>query len=174
VKPSNLKPSEYEKIQLERQATRLFIGCFASSYKKNILYQQHNLPIKPDVSCTLEGQPLDLEIAHLYGSEQEAMQVLGRELSTTTRKELRALANSNDTSDRLLNALNHILAKKSQKHYDSKRVWLVIRNAHPAWDVSEIKAVQNKIALPKKHPFEQIWVIGDFKGITGVLRIFPK
>jgi hypothetical protein len=174
VIPNNLKPSEYEKIQLERQATRLFISCFASRYKKHIIYQHHNLPIKPDVSCTLDGRPLDLEIAHLYGSEQEAMRILGRELSTTICEELRALADTSGTGDRLLKVLNRILANKSQKYYDSKRVWLVIRNAHPAWNVPEITAVQNKISLPDKHPFEQIWVIGDFTGTTGILRIFPE
>lgn len=174
MKPKILKQSEYEKIQLERQATRLFIDCFASIFKKQIHYQHHNLPIKPDISCTLEGKTLDLEIAHLYGSEQEAMQILGRELSATIRKELRALNRSSETNDRLLNALNRILANKSQKNYDSMRVWLVIRNAHPAWNVSEIEALQNKIVLPNKHPFEQIWVIGDFIGTTGILRIFPE
>ncbi len=40
----------------------------------------HNEPAKPDVSCYLEQQRLDLEIAHLYGSEAEAMKILGREL----------------------------------------------------------------------------------------------
>ena len=174
VIPSNLKPSEYEKIQLERQATRLFISSFASRYKKHIIYQHHNLPTKPDVSCLLDGRPLDLEIAHLYGSEQEAMRILGRDLSATICDELRALVSTTDTGDRLLKALNRILANKSQKHYESKRVWLVIRNAHPAWNVSEIAAVQKKIALPNKHRFEQIWVIGDFTGTSGILQIYPN
>ena len=85
-----------------------------------------------------------------------------------------ALADTSEVGDRLLKVLNRILANKSQKHYESKRVWLVIRNAHPAWNVSEIAAVRNNIALPNKHPFEQIWVIGDLLGTTGILRIFPE
>jgi hypothetical protein len=36
---------------------------------------------KPDVYCRFEGDRLDLDVAHLYGGDQEAMQILKRELS---------------------------------------------------------------------------------------------
>ena len=48
----------------------------------------HNLPTKPDVSCLLEGEKLDIEVAHLYGSEAEAMKILGRSLSAETQSAL--------------------------------------------------------------------------------------
>lgn len=125
------------------------------------------------MSCELGGERLDLEVAHLYGSEQEAMQILGRELSDRTRQELRELDLVADPHSRLLDALNRILTQKSLKHYQSKRVWLVIRNAHPAWRAPEIKALQHYITVPPHHPFEQIWMVGDMLGESGIVQLFP-
>ncbi|WP_340677942.1 hypothetical protein [Paraglaciecola sp.] len=124
--------SEQEKIALEHQAAKLFMHWYEHDTGKHIRHLWHNRPNKPDVSCRLEGQRLDLEIAHLYGSEQEAMALLGRALNELTRLELRELVSTSESDKRLLFALNRILANKSLKHYKSARVWLVIRNAHPA------------------------------------------
>jgi hypothetical protein len=93
----------------------------------------HNRPAKPDVSCRFEGDRLDLEVAHLHGSEQEAMQILKRELSDKTRQELQGLKKTTEPHARLLTALNRILFNKYFKRYKTQGVWLVIRNTHPAW-----------------------------------------
>lgn len=170
--------SEQEKILLEHEAARLFMRWYEHDSGKPIRHIWHNQPIKPDVSCQLEGKKLDIEVAHLYGSEQEAMQILGRALSDRTRQELREqeLRDREKVSgphSRLLDALNRILTNKSVKHYQSQRVWLVIRNAHPAWRKDDIMALQHCIAVPVNHPFEEVWIVGDFLGESGIVQLYP-
>lgn len=170
---SKLSSSEKEKVTLEHQAAKLFMRWYEKDTGHQIRHLWHNRPAKPDVSCRFEGERLDLEIAHLYGSEQEAMQILQRELSDKTRQELQQLEKDTDAESRLLTALNRILLNKSLKHYKTKRVWLIIRNAHPAWSKTQIQALQNCISVPSCHPFEQIWIVCDWEGKSGIMQLFP-
>jgi hypothetical protein len=170
---AELKNSEHEKIALEHQAAKIFMRWYEHDSGKKIRHIWHNRPRKPDVSCRLEGQRLDLEVAHLYGSEEEARQILGRELHTKTIVELRELDQMFEPDQRLLKALNRILINKSHKSYKSNRVWLVIRNAHPAWGAEQIKALQHCIDVPANHPFEQIWMVGDWVGDSGIIQLYP-
>jgi hypothetical protein len=165
--------SEEEKVFLEHEAAKLFMRQYEQLTGREIRHIWHNKPRKPDVSCELEGERLDLEIAHLYGSEAEAMKILKRELSEKTRESLREQACCTNVHDRLLSALNRILANKAQKQYKSERVWLVIRNAHPAWTAKEIEAMKQHIIVPKGHPFEQIWLVADYHAKTGIVSLFP-
>jgi hypothetical protein len=170
---SELRESENEKVALEHQAAKLFMHWYEHDTGKQIRHLWHNRPNKPDVSCRLEGQRLDLEIAHLYGSEQEAMEILGRDLTPATRDELRALNQTSEPNKRLLNALNRILYNKSLKHYTTEQVWLIIRNAHPSWSKTQIIELRQRIDIPKNHPFEQIWIVGDWAGKTGIVKLYP-
>ncbi|WP_328796790.1 hypothetical protein [Marinomonas profundi] len=120
----------------------------------------------------LEGERLDIEIAHLYGSEEEAMAILGRDLTDKTRATLQALKDE-PADERLLRSLNRILENKSGKQYDSNRVWLVIRNAHPAWSQADIKALEHLITIPVPHAFEKVWILGDMEGKSGIVRLYP-
>jgi hypothetical protein len=165
--------SSAEKIHLEHQAAKLFMRQYEKLTGKEIRHIWHNEPNRPDVSCVLDGQRLDLEIAHLYGSEQEAMKILKRSLTDKTRKELRDQASCMDVNQRLLNALNRILMNKAQKHYKTRQVWLVIRNAHPAWTAEKIMALQHKIKVPFEHPFEEIWMVADMQAKSGIVQLFP-
>lgn len=165
--------SSEEKRRLEHQAAKIFMRWYEHDTGKPIRHIWHNRPAKPDVSCQLKGERLDLEIAHLYGTEQEAMKILGRNLSDKTRQELRQLERETDPHHRLLQALNRILHNKSGKHYQTRRAWLVIRNAHPAWSSDEIAALQHRIDVPPGHPFEQIWMVGDFTGESGIVQLYP-
>ncbi|OZG70991.1 hypothetical protein BTA51_23075 [Hahella sp. CCB-MM4] len=167
-----MTPSEEEKINLEHEAARLFMRWYEKNYRIPVRHIWHNRPRKPDVSCFIDGERLDLEIAHLYGSEEEAMQILGRSLDPHTRRELQLLK-ATDPHERLIEALNRILANKATKSYKSKRVWLVIRNAHPAWTAEEIMTLQHHIQVPPNHPFEQIWMVGDMAGKTGIVQLYP-
>lgn len=168
----DLHPSQKEKIELEHDAAKLFMRWYEQNTGKPIRHIWHNEPSRPDVSCLFEDERLDLEIAHLYGSEAEAMSILGRSLSDATREALHAL-DQEEVDDRLLQALNRILLGKSKKTYRSERVWLVIRNAHPQWSASDIKALFGQIEVPNDHPFEKIWIVGDMKGKSGIVRLFP-
>lgn len=165
--------SQNEKIRLEHEAAKLFMHRYEKDTGVHFRHIWHNEPSQPDVSAWLDGERLDIEIAHLYGSEQEAMKILGRDLSDKTLGELRQLQNEQDVQKRLLFALNRILNNKASKHYHTSRVWLVIRNAHPAWTKAHIEALQHRIAVPETHPFEQIWMVGDWQGKTGNLQLFP-
>ena len=168
-----LSGSEQEKVALEHQAAKIFMRCYERDSGHEIRHLWHNKPRKPDVSCKLDGQRLDLEIAHLYGTELEAKQILGRHLDDETCAELRELTAHTEPEARLVKALNRILLNKSGKYYRSERVWLVIRNAHPAWDRAQIEALQHKIDVPPAHPFEQIWMVGDWEGKSGIIKLFP-
>ncbi|MEP0074090.1 MAG: hypothetical protein ABJE79_15465 [Marinomonas sp.] len=123
--------SEEEKIALEHDAAKLFMRCYERNTGKPIRHIWHNDPMRPDVSCLFEGERLDIEIAHLYGSEEEAMELLGRDLSEKT-KQILAQLKEEPADERLLKSLNRILENKSSKCYKTERVWLVIRNTHPA------------------------------------------
>jgi len=170
---SELNNSEHEKLLLEHQAAKLFMRWYEHETGNPIRHLWHNRPAKPDVSCRFEGDRLDLEVAHLYGGEQEAMQILKRELSDKTRQALQELERNTEPHARLLTALNRILFNKSFKRYKTKRVWLVIRNAHPAWGKNQILALQHCISIPSAHPFEQIWIVGDWDGKSGIVQLFP-
>lgn len=87
-----MKSSIDEKIALEHQAAKLFMRLYQHKFGVKMQHIWHNEPAKPDVSCYLEQQRLDLEIAHLYGSEAEAMKILGRELKGGTLDSLQSLA----------------------------------------------------------------------------------
>jgi hypothetical protein len=170
---SELNSSEHEKIVLEHQAAKLFMRWYEHETSNPIRHLWHNRPAKPDVSCRFEGDRLDLEVAHLYGSEQEAMQILKRALSEKTHQELQELEKTAEPNARLLTALNRILFNKSFKRYKTKRVWLVIRNTHPSWGKKQILALQHLISIPRDHPFEQIWIVGDLFGKSGIVKLFP-
>jgi hypothetical protein len=165
--------SEEEKVLLEHQAAKIFMRQYEKTSGREIRHIWHNKPRKPDVSCELEGCRLDLEIAHLYGSEAEAMEILKRDLTDKTREALREQALCTNVHERLLSALNRILANKAQKQYKSERVWLVIRNAHPAWTSKEIVKMRDDIVVPSGHPFEQIWIVADYQAKSGIVQLFP-
>ena len=164
--------SNSEKRRLEHQAAKQFMRLYEQKMGLTMRHIWHNEPAKPDVSCYLNEQRLDLEIAHLYGSEIEAMQILGRDLDDSTREELIALLNS-PAETRLLTALNRLLNNKSVKTYDSERVWLVIRNLNPLWSTKDIKQLYPKLQVPLSQPFEQIWLISAQHNDADLIALFP-
>lgn len=167
---TGIRDSEKEKLALEHDAAKLFMRLYEKAHSVSMRHIWHNSPSKPDVSCYYDGTRLDLEIAHLYASEAEAMAVLGRALSIETQREIALMAQTPDC-DHLSNALNRLLKQKYKKRYDSERVWLVIRNASPLWHRQEIELILNRLTPTPVQPFEQIWMITDFFGKEGLLRI---
>ena len=163
--------SEQEKLKLEHEEAKFFMRAYERQTGSSIRHLWHNRPDKPDTSCLLEGERLDLEIAHLYGSEVEAMTFLGRDTNDETIKSLQSLAATSTSQERLLEALNRILENKSKKIYKSKRVWLVIRNMHPEWNAQLIEAAKESIVVPLSHGFDRIWIVGDIHGKSGVVRL---
>lgn len=161
-----------EKLKLEHEAARIFMRLYQHRFGIKMRHIWHNEPARPDVSCYYDGSKLDLEIAHLYGSEVEAMHILGRAISAETHRELMALLRT-PPEHRLLTALNRIISSKAQKHYQSDNVWLVIRNANPLWTRQDMLSHCDKLHLPKSHPFNEIWLVGDMAGESGILPLYP-
>jgi len=176
-----LNHSEATKRQLEREAAKHFMRLYERSHKTPMRHIWHNEPAKPDISCYLDGQPLDMEIAHLYANSSEAKTITHqlndsahstgngngqRETKWNGNQELfnyLADLSEMDKAKRLKTALVRILNSKSHKTYDSKRVWLIIRNASPIWQFDDFLDVIPHIHL-LKHPFEKIWLLPDFDG----------
>ena len=169
-----MSQSEIEKRQLEEQAAKLFCQWYSQSQTTPMEFLHLNDPSRPDTTCALGQETVDIEIAHLYGTQQDAMQILGKDLDSKVSEELATLEQTTSTAQRLLHALNRILYNKAQKHYDSERVWLVIRNAHPAWQAQDIRQHCQQIQLATEHPFQQIWILGDWQGNSGAVKIFPN
>jgi len=161
-----------EKIKLEHEAARLFMRLYEQRFGVAMRHIWHNEPARPDVSCYYDEHKLDLEIAHLYGSEAEAMLILGRDLGDKTHKELLSLLRT-PPQHRLLAALNCLIGNKAEKTYQTDRVWLVIRNANPLWTRRDILQHLKQLHMPKQHPFEQIWLIGDMRGQSGIVALYP-
>jgi hypothetical protein len=161
-----------EKLQLEHEAARVFMRLYQQRFGQKMQHIWHNQPAKPDVSCYLNQVRLDLEIAHLYGSEVEAMAILGRVLSNQTLLALQQLAEL-PAEERMIGALHRIISQKANKSYESERVWLVIRNANPRWNCVDIERHREALQIPAVHPFEQIWLVGDWHGDSGILPLFP-
>ena len=167
-----LNRSESLKRKIERDAARYFLRWFESLYQIPMRNIWHNEPSKPDISCHLDGEPLDLEIAHLYASASEA-KILTQEIILQTQG-TEAAVNASDKELELLNyladlvemdsklrletALTRLLTNKAKKTYDSPRVWLVIRNASPLWKSKEFEQCIEGFNMPK-NPFEQIWLL---------------
>lgn len=167
-----MNSSIHEKIHLEHEAAKLFMRLYEKQFAIPMRHIWHNLPRKPDVSCYLNGRRLDLEIAHIYGSEAEAKLILGRGADEKIMADLHQLSEL-PINSRLIAALNSVLATKAQKKYHSQRVWLVLRNMNSLWQQKDFEKHRHQIVLPEAHPFEQIWLLGDAKGSSGVICLFP-
>ncbi|GEK08586.1 MULTISPECIES: hypothetical protein [Pseudoalteromonas] len=155
------RASEAEKIKLEHDAVKLFLRCYEEQFSVPMRHIWHNQPNKPDVSCYQGEYKLDIEVAHFYASEQEAMAVLGRPLSLSIQRELAAMSQTVN-SDPLSIGLQRLLNQKAKKKYDSERVWLLIRNASPIYHSEDFKRLKNSWAIPDSHPFEEVWLLCDF------------
>ena len=166
-----MSDSEAEKIALEHDAARRFLRAYERYYHIPMRHIWHNQPAKPDVSCYMESERLDIEIAHLYANEHEAMAVLGRPLSLDIQRQLAQLALNPDT-EQLRYALSKLLSAKAAKSYDSKRVWLLIRNASTLWHHQDFLEVKPQLVLAPGHPFEQIWLLTDWQGTHEPLQLY--
>lgn len=180
-----LNRSESIKRQLERDAAKHFLRLYEQMYQTPMRDIWHNEPSKPDISCHLNGQPLDLEIAHLYASASEAKilsyetieQVHGHQTPIEpNEKELELRSYLFDliemnSQQRLITALSRILSSKAKKSYDSPRVWLIIRNASPLWQSKDFQQCMDNFDI-SENPFEQIWLLPEFDGSQLPIQIF--
>ncbi|MEO2281369.1 hypothetical protein [Pseudoalteromonas pernae] len=168
-----MSESELEKLRLEHEAARLFLRAYEREYHIPMRHIWHNEPAKPDVSCYMNDERLDIEIAHLYANEHEAMAVLGRPLSLDIQRQLAQLA-LNPSCEQLEQALSRLLEAKAKKTYDSKRVWLLIRNASTLWQHDDFVHLGAHLPVPKGHEFEQIWLLSDWLGQEAPIQLWSS
>jgi hypothetical protein len=187
-----LNRSESIKRQLERDAAKHFLRLYEQMYRTPMRNIWHNEPSRPDISCHLDGKPLDLEIAHLYASPSEA-KILAHEIVEQVQDQRTPLSPDQkelivsdkelellnylfdlvemDSQQRLITALTRILTSKGQKSYDSPRVWLIIRNASPLWKINDFQQCMKQFKIPE-NPFEQIWLLPEFDGSQQPIQLF--
>lgn len=128
-------------------------------------------PPEPDGLCSLDGQSLHVEVAHIYGRESDAKKLVGCTGKSAVTREQEILSAMRPLGARLLEPLNDLLANKATKTYQTSRVWLLIRSASPLWNLDDFRENKVNIAIPSVHPFKQIWLLCDTRASFGVLRL---
>jgi hypothetical protein len=158
-----------EKQDLERSAIAEFAAAFTVAANRGVLAFETLLkPPHPDARCSVNGSAVFVEIAHLYGTDSDARELLGRTGHASPTDEERRLHRSVPLHARILGPLNRILAQKATKSYPDAPIWLVIRNGFPIWKHEEFTLYRGDIVVPKIHPFSEIWLLC---GITRESRL---
>ena len=161
-----------EKHGLETGALNQFSEVFALEHGEGrFVFCELRSPPEPDGLCSLDGHVLHVEVGHFYGEESDAKRLLGRigKSAVTPKQQMRSAMVPLD--GRLLMPLNSLLASKATKTYQTSRVWLLIRSASPLWGLEDFKEHQASLAIPPKHPFEQIWLLCGPRTTFGMLRL---
>ncbi len=160
-----------EKENLEIAAAGIFCKCYQENTGTCAEFLGLNAPPLPDTTCKIGNTKIDIEIAHLYGSGIDAQRLLRRKrrvpFTEETLKEQRLIP----LNLRIPGELNSILENKSNKAYETERIWLVIRNGYPLWEKEDFENYKAEIILPLSHPFEKIWLICDARGNSGLIEI---
>ena len=164
-----------EKEYLEVTAANAFCHAYSALYQVRAAFDHLNLPRKPDVTVCIDGLPQDLEIAHLYRNQDEAMQLKNVCLQPPSGAIIAVKPHATVTPllTDLVDALTELLTKKSTKSYQSNRPWLVIRNGSPKWQRRDFAIALQRLTIPRVHPFHEIWVIPDLNGMQGLIKLHP-
>lgn len=161
-----------EKKQLEIYAVKYFLEALDNAHNRKLIFLNLADPPDPDVYCLLGDDKIGIEVAHLFGGERDARRLLGRGRPDENTKEQRIAHALVPLNGRVISNLNSILEEKAQKRYGSK-TWLIIRNAHPLWNREDFDRYKSDILIPQNHSFEEIWLLCDRDGSSGILRLFP-
>lgn len=161
-----------EKQRLEFWAIHKFIRAFTKLDNRELTFVRLQKPPKPDSLCLLNRKEIDIEVAHLYGSQRDARMVLGRSKPIEHTKESRIAHSLVPLNDKITSDLNRILKDKAQKKWGNE-TWLLIRNAFPIWEKEDFLMFKEEISVPVKHPYKEIWLLCDRDGSSGILRLFP-
>ena len=158
-------------------ALQHFVATYNRSYRSQLhfvkrLQPGQQLPPEPDTLCLLNGKELGIEVAHLYGTGQDAERITGavqKRRNPLTEEEL--MANRlKPFRERVLTELNtKILAKKAKQDYRRSPVWLLVRNMFLLCSSQDFEQHMDEIIVPEKHPFQHIWLLGEHDG--GLLQL---
>ena len=166
-----------EEDALVYAALQHFVSSYNRSHPGQLCFVQrlqpgNQLPPEPDTLCLLNEKELGVEVAHLYGTGQDA------ERLTKPNQEHRR----NPLTDeemmrnrikcfrvRVFAELNDILRKKADKQYRRSPIWLLVRNVFPLCNAQDFEQHEDEIVVPEDHPFQHIWLLGERDG--GLLRL---
>lgn len=115
-------------------------------------------PPEPDCLCILDGQKLYVEVTHLYRSDNEARQLLGRKSDRAEK----LYTSSLPIDTVLIYRINKIICKKSSKNYQKRQsrcIWLLIRSAFPLWRCNDFKKVTSQFIFPETNQFDEIFLL---------------
>lgn len=161
-----------EKDGLETGAITQFATAYNSKAGAGELqFIELRSPPEPDGYCLLDGQPLYIEVGHIYGTQSDVKRLLGRTGKSAPSAKQKLLSAMVPLDHRLLVPLNNLLLDKATKTYAATRVWLLIRSAFPLWDCSDYDQHLKDIVVPKNHPFEQIWLLCGQTSAAGAIRL---
>lgn len=162
-----------QKDNLEYYAVINFISEYNRSYKKQLHFVRQSKPPKPDVICLHNKKEIGIEVAHTYGSGEEAAIRLGNRNSSDFPNTLHRKRRITPVDIRALNSLNAIMTKKATKTYDISSTWLLIRNGFPLWSLSDYRNYKKEIFIPEETPFHKIWLLCDENSVKphGIMRI---
>lgn len=76
-----------QKEALEYHAIQYFITAYNLSHRRQLQFIGPGQPPEPDALCSLDEQPLGIEVAHLYGSLLDAERILGHQRRGPKTKE---------------------------------------------------------------------------------------
>ncbi len=161
-----------EKQKLEISALNQFSVALVNLLGEDrFVFHELRDPPQPDGYCSFDGQPLHIEVGHVYGTRSDAKRLLRRTGRSAAAPAEIVDARMVSLDARLLRPLNYLLDSKAKKTYQASRVWLLIRSAFPLWNIDDFTEYQTEIRIPQSHSFEQIWLLCGPRVDFGVLRL---
>jgi len=162
-----------EKRRLEFYAVLYFIRDQRKNHHRWLVFKEFSDPPNPDTYCLLNGEQVGIEVTHLCSNDHDAKNMLGKlnngENPEESRKKAVPPASMNS---QIPHELNRILDYKAKHHYGDK-TWLVIRNTYPLWGKSDFERYRSEIVVPRRHTFEEIWLMCDPVAASGTIRLYP-
>jgi len=157
----------------ELEAVTYFIATYQRLFSARLALVDMPKPPEPDFIVRLGAREIGVEVAHLYGSERDARLLFGRSQPEESTLQARVEHAMVPLNVRVPEELNRILSQKATKTYP-RDTWLVIRNVYPLWERTDFEMYPEALAILREHPFEQIWLLCDEHGTSGMLQLFPS
>ncbi len=161
-----------ENRRRELEAATYFITTYHRLFGVQLTLVDMPRPPEPDFIIQVGSREIGVEVAHLYGSERDARLRSGLSQPEESTLKARVQHAMVPLNVRVPQELNRILSQKATKAYP-RNTWLVIRNMYPLWERTDFEEYPEALAVPRAHPFEQIWLLCDEHGTSGMLQLFP-
>lgn len=162
---------ELEDRKIEKGAFDIFSKHYQNETGSKLKLVDQPKPPKPDLECLLDGTSIDIEVGHVFGTDVDAQRIMDRPRREPFEEKELLENRLIPLGHKFISQLNTIISRKSKKHYESSRVWLLIRIAHPIWNREDILNYQDKILIPEETCFEQIWIVCDPRVYTGIMKL---